>query len=89
MTDSTYAEERVGFVQSYVRRLGIILTKTSPYHSRFMAACLAAELAYPHLFQDRESRRGGLGHPHPDTIEGPWPGPLRAVAPEPSRISPS
>ena len=37
-----------------------------------MAACHAAELSYLELFRLRESRQGGIGNPHPDTVEGPW-----------------
>lgn len=72
MTVADYATSRVGFVQAYVRRLGISLSKTSPHFDRFMASCLAAELAYLNLFQQRETRMGGVGMPHPDSIAGPW-----------------
>lgn len=78
MKVSTYAAERMSFVQGYVRRLGVSLSRTLPYHERFMAACLGAELAYLDLFRRRETRSGGINLPHPDTIPGPW---RRAVAP--------
>ncbi|NEU14596.1 hypothetical protein G3T14_21130 [Methylobacterium sp. BTF04] len=71
-TVADYAETRVTFVQSYVRRLGISLSRTTTEFDRFMAACLTAELAYLDVFQRREGRRGGLDQPHPDTITGPW-----------------
>ncbi|HEV7326651.1 MAG TPA: DUF6538 domain-containing protein [Bosea sp. (in: a-proteobacteria)] len=71
-TVAAYAVERMSFVQGYVRRLGVSLSRTLPYHERFMAACLAAELAYLDLFRQRETRTGGIGLPHPDTLPGPW-----------------
>ena len=72
MAVAAYAAERFAFVQSYVRRLGVTLSRTQPDFDRFMAACLKAELAYLDLFQLREARRVGLDHPHPDTVDGPW-----------------
>ena len=72
MTIGEYATERSGFVQGYVRRLGVSLSRTSQHHDRFMAACLEAELTYLDVFRQRESRLGGLGTAHPDTIAGPW-----------------
>ena len=72
ITVAGYAEMRLPFVQSHVRRVGVSLSRTSPELERFMAACLKAELDYFDLFQLRESRRGGLDHRHPDSIEGPW-----------------
>lgn len=72
MTVADYATERCGYVQGYVRRLGIGLSRTHPEYERFMAACLKAELGYLDVFGDREARRGGLDQPHPDTIDGPW-----------------
>ena len=42
-TVATYAEERFAFVQSFIRRLGVALSRSSPYFDRFMAACLKAE----------------------------------------------
>ena len=85
MAVATYAAERLSFVQSYVRRIGIVLSRTEPLFERFMAACLQAELAYSHVFQLREARRGGLQHQHPDTIEGRWraASPTASVAPLP------
>ena len=71
-TVTDYAEARFPFVQSYVRRLGVSLTRTDPDLERFMAACLTAELAYLDVFQMREARRGGLDHLHPDAVDGPW-----------------
>lgn len=71
-TVADYIEARLPFVQSYVRRVGVSLTRTDPNIERFMAACLTAELAYIDVFQMREARRGGLDHVHPDAIEGPW-----------------
>ncbi|GJD43778.1 hypothetical protein AFCDBAGC_1633 [Methylobacterium cerastii] len=71
-TVTDYAEARLPFVQGYVRRLGVSLTRTDPDLERFMAACLTAELAYLDVFQMREARRGGLDHLHPDAVDGPW-----------------
>lgn len=79
----TYAAERLAFVQSYVRRLGVTLSRTEPVFDRFMAECLKAELAYLDLFQLREARRGGLDHSHPDTIKGRW----RAAPPSARRTA--
>ncbi len=72
MTIADYAAERLGFVQAYVRRLGVSLSRTSQHHDRFMASCLEAELSYLDVFRQRESRLGGIGTAHPDTIAGPW-----------------
>jgi hypothetical protein len=69
---SNYATGRFGVVQTYVRRIGVVLNRSHPDHERFMAACLQAELAYLDIFSDREGRRGGLDQPHPDMIDGPW-----------------
>ena len=55
-----------------MRRLGITLSRAAPEFERFLAACLRVELAYLDLFRLRESRQGGLDHPHPDTVTGPW-----------------
>ncbi len=66
----THAVDRFAFVQSYVRRIGVTLSRNDPSFERFMAACLKAELGYLHLFQLRESRQGGLEHTHPDSVEG-------------------
>ncbi|MBD8906928.1 DUF6538 domain-containing protein [Methylorubrum zatmanii] len=71
-TVSDYAEARLPFVQGYVRRLGVSLSRTNPDLERFMAACLTAELAYLDVFQLREARRGGFDHIHPDAVDGPW-----------------
>ncbi len=68
-----YADARVHFVQSTVRRLGVPVSKSSPYFDRFMAACLAAEMGYLAIFFDREG--GKLEElAHPDTISGKWKG---------------
>ncbi|UIJ73887.1 DUF6538 domain-containing protein [Aurantimonas sp. HBX-1] len=67
-----YGEQRAAFVRGYVRRLGITLSRSDPPFLRFMAACHSAELSYLDLFRLRESRQGGLGNAHPDTIVGPW-----------------
>ena len=72
MAVAAYAAERFVFVQSYVRGIGIILSRTEPVFERFMDACLQAELAFLNVFQLRESRRGGLHQQHPDSIEGRW-----------------
>jgi hypothetical protein len=72
MTVVDYAGSRASFVQGYVRRIGISLSKTSSHHDRFMAACLAAELTYLDVFRQRETRTGGISMPHPDSIAGPW-----------------
>jgi hypothetical protein len=71
MTVAAYAEERFAFAQSLVRRLGVALSRSSPYFDRFMAACLKAEIEYLGVFFARE---GGKMEelPHPDTIEGRW-----------------
>lgn len=71
MTISRYAEERIGYVQSIVRRLGVPVSKSSPYFERFMGACLRAELEYLTIFFDREGGRMEEA-PHPDTIKGKW-----------------
>ncbi len=69
----SYADARVQFVQSTVRRFGVPISKTSPYFVRFMAACLAAEMGYLAIFFDREG--GKLEEfAHPDTIIGKWKG---------------
>jgi len=70
MTISRYAEERIGYVQSIVRRLGVPVSKSS-YFERFMGACLRAELEYLTVFFDREGGRMEEA-PHPDTIKGKW-----------------
>ncbi|WP_206454398.1 DUF6538 domain-containing protein [Aurantimonas marina] len=72
MSVSEYGETRASFVRSYLRRLGVALTRSDPNFLRFMAACHAAELSYLDLFRLRESRQGGIGNTHPDAIEGPW-----------------
>jgi hypothetical protein len=71
MTIAAYAEARFAFVQSLIRRLGVPLTRSSPYFDRFMAACLKAEIEYLGVFFARE---GGKMEelPHPDAIEGRW-----------------
>lgn len=69
---SEYGEARASFVRSYIRRLGVALTRSDPNFLRFMAACHAAELSYLDLFRLRESRQGGIGNTHPDAIEGTW-----------------
>lgn len=71
MMISRYAEERIGYVQSIVRRLGVPMSKSSPYFERFMAACLRAELEYLTVFFDREGGRMEAA-PHPDAIKGKW-----------------
>ena len=67
-----YSDQRGGFVRGYVRSLGITISRSDPHFLRFMAACHTAELSYLKLFRLRESRQGGIGNTHPDTIEGPW-----------------
>ena len=69
---SEYGEQRLAFVRGSVRRLGVAVSRTDAHFLRFMAACHAAELSYLELFRLRESRQGGIGNPHPDTVEGPW-----------------
>ena len=54
MTVSSYAEERLAFVQSLARRIGVPVSKSMPYFERFMAACLRAETEYLAVFLDRE-----------------------------------
>ena len=71
MPASTYAEERFGFVQGLIRRLGVPLSKTAPYFERFMTSCLKAEMEYLAIFSDREGGKIEEA-PHPDTINGRW-----------------
>ncbi|MGO9772052.1 MAG: DUF6538 domain-containing protein [Roseiarcus sp.] len=71
MTVAAYAEDRFGFVQGVVRRLGVPISRATPYFERFMGACLKAEIAYLAVFFDRE---GGIMKEatHPDAIKGKW-----------------
>ncbi len=71
MTAAVYAEERFGFVQSMIRRLGVPLTRSAPYFDRFMAACLKAEMEYLGIFFQREGGQMEEGA-HPDSIGGRW-----------------
>ena len=71
MTVSTYAEERLSYLQSVVRRLGVPLGRDQAYYDRFAAACMRSEVRYLDTFLARE--RGETGEqPHPDSIRGPW-----------------
>lgn len=71
MTVGDYAVERVSFVQSIVRRLGVPVSQSNPYFARFMAAALAAEMAFLDIaLRYRMGQKAS--HPHPDTITGPW-----------------
>ncbi|WP_029030522.1 DUF6538 domain-containing protein [Salinarimonas rosea] len=88
LTSAGYAEERLGFLQRYVARLGVSLDRSSPYYERFLAACHAAELAFLDLFLLREARKGGIGNPHPDTVKGPWRSERPAAATEFSASNP-
>jgi hypothetical protein len=71
ITVAAYAGERFAFVQSLIRRLGVPLSRSSPYFDRFMGACLKAEVEYLGVFFARE---GGQMEEvmHPDAIEGRW-----------------
>ncbi len=71
MTVAAYVEDRVGFVQGVVRRLGVPISRATPYFERFMGACLKAEIAFLSVFFDRE---GGITKEatHPDAIKGKW-----------------
>jgi hypothetical protein len=71
MTVSDYAEDRFAFVQGVVRRLGVPISRATPYFERFMGACLKAEIAFLSVFFDRE---GGVMKEatHPDAIKGKW-----------------
>jgi hypothetical protein len=71
MPASTYAEQRFGFVQGLIRRLGVPLSKTAPYFERFMTSCLKAEMEYLAIFFDREGGKVEEAS-HPDTINGKW-----------------
>ena len=53
LTATTYAEQRFTVVQSALRPLGVPLSRSSQYFSRFMAACLKAEVEYLDLLFDR------------------------------------
>ncbi len=68
MTTAAYAEERFGFVQSRIRRLGVPVTRSAPYFDRFMAACLKAEMEYLDIFFQRE---GGKMEEGPRRRAGP------------------
>ncbi|MEO5807653.1 DUF6538 domain-containing protein [Devosia sp.] len=71
MTVGEYAAERVAFVQSVVRRLGIPISQANPYFARFMAAALAAEIGFLDIaLRYRMGQK--VGYCHPDTIAGPW-----------------
>jgi hypothetical protein len=87
MTVGAYTSDCVGDVQAHIRRLGVIISRTDPHFDRFMAACMAAELAYLDIFKQREGRIGGLDQPHPETVPGPWrqarAEPATAVPPSP------
>ncbi len=71
VTAAAYAEERFGFLQSVIRRLGVPLSRSSPYFDRFMTACLKAEIEYLGVFFDREGEKMEEAK-HPDAIEGRW-----------------
>lgn len=71
MTVSTYAGERLPYLQSLVRPLGIPLGREQAYYERFAAACFRGEIRYLDAFLARE--RGEVGEqPHPDTVRGRW-----------------
>ena len=71
ITVVAYARERLGFVQSFVRRLGVPLSQAMPHFERFMAACQRAEMRYLATFFAREGGEPSE-RPHPDTITGKW-----------------
>lgn len=58
--------------REHIARRVIILDRGNPCFERLTTACHAAELALHALFLTREARSGGIGNPHPDTVEGPW-----------------
>lgn len=71
MTVSAYADERLSYLQSLVRPLGVPLGREQAYYERFAAACFKSEIRYLDAFLARE--RGEVGEqPHPDTIRGRW-----------------
>ncbi len=71
MTVATYAEERLSYIQSIVRRLGVPLSRDQAYCEPFMAACFKSEMRYLDAFLEREQGKTAE-HPHPDTVRGPW-----------------
>ena len=71
MTTAAYAEERFGFVQSRIWRLGVPVTRSAPYFDRFMAACLKAEMEYLDISFQREGGKMEEG-PHPDSVGRRW-----------------
>ncbi len=72
ITAEEYGRTLLGRVQRYVARLGCRLVAGGPYVDRFMVACLAAEMRVIEKLRDREWRRTGFDHTHPDLIDGPW-----------------
>jgi hypothetical protein len=72
ITAEEYGRTELARVQRYVARLGCRVVPGGPYFDRFMVACLAAEMRVVEKLRDREWRRTGFDHIHPDLIEGPW-----------------
>ena len=71
MTVADYAGDRLGFVRSIVRRVGVPVVETDEYFERFIAACLVGELTFLDVAIRRRMGQK-VSHPHPDEIDGRW-----------------
>lgn len=67
------AGERLGFVRSIIRRVGVPVVETSEHFERFMAACRVGELTFLDVAIRRRMGQK-LSHHHPDEIAGRWRG---------------
>lgn len=76
-----YAAERLGFVRSIIRRVGVPVVETSEHFERFMAACLAGELTFLDVAIRRRMGQK-VSHRHPDEIAGRWRGETAAAKSE-------
>ncbi|KPQ09098.1 MAG: hypothetical protein HLUCCO17_16285 [Saliniramus fredricksonii] len=71
-TAETYIAERRAFIARLVRTLGVHLDPKSGLYGHFMLECHRAELRFFETYLLRNQHRGGIGNPHPNTIQGPW-----------------
>ena len=71
-TAETYIAEQHAFIARLVRPLGVQLDPKSGLYGHFMLECHRAELRFFETYLLRNQLRGGIGNPHPDTIQGPW-----------------